>query len=169
MSFARFGKEQMMHPILPRLAEHFGVRLEDRSCFRNHVYNPKKRSIALRGRERKFSDHDLLHEIVHFALASEKQRRFPEYGLGYAAIDWEWWDIPGCMSLKDANIQERMVSFLCIRWGMAYGISPELSMSPGRYTSWEQYLIAKTQEEPHDDAWLALFALQDWLQLPIPC
>jgi hypothetical protein len=169
-------EDKTMHPILPRLAAHFGVRLADRSCVLNHIYDPRDRSIATRGRRRVFSDHDLLHEIAHFAIASERQKRLPEYGLGSVAIAGELGTDPDEVIIRDeeGNIQERMTHFLCILWGMAYGVSSELSEHMGLFPSWDSYLLFKTREEnlhlPEELGWEALICLREtgWLdQLPL--
>jgi hypothetical protein len=176
-----------MHPIIIPLAKHFGTKIENRNCFENHIYDGK--TIAMfgskGGKPLVFSDHDLLHEIAHFAVAAPEQRDLPEYGVGNAYQAGEIYT-PSVVDSKkidptfyedsdfqcedfgeEGQTQEAMVQFLCAKWGIHYNVSPVLSgEDPEKFpvsSTWESYLdykldwLSKNQPEY---AWNALFRLE---------
>jgi hypothetical protein len=161
-----------MNPKVQQLANHFGVKLAYRSATGSHVFDGK--SIAMSGGStgtyrRDFSDHDLLHDIAHYAVASPEQRDLPEYGLGIARIAGEIYvpNVVDISGIAEATIQEFMVQLLCVLWGRAYGISPELSATPNDplLLSWDTYLIVKINDSTHPKCevymWQAIIRLRD--------
>lgn len=142
-----------MNSKVQQIADHFGVKLAYRSARNSHVFDGK--SIATCGgsgvHERQFSDHNLLHEIAHYAVAAPEQRDLPEYGLGYAAIAGETY-VPNVVDMSrnvvESTIQEFMVQLLCVLWGRAYDISSTLSDEPGEIlcSNWDNYLILKINQ-----------------------
>jgi hypothetical protein len=146
----------MMHHKISALAEYFGVRLSERSCREGHIYDG--RTIALMGSRVPLSDHDLLHEIAHFAVATPGQRLLPEYGLGNATIAGQTW-IKAIVSRNEREIQERMCMLLSARWGIAYDISAVFSAAPHTIVVWEKYIGAYFLFEDPMLMWEALFRL----------
>lgn len=171
-----------MHPVIQKLADHFGVILSDRVC--NSVWNEEKldyeradhlfdgKTIAKHSRWGTLTDHDLMHEIAHFVCASPEQRDLPEYGLGYVVIHGQSY-VPNVVDMdshmQESNIQEMMTQFLCMKWGMAYGIPTamaEESYSGFNYAKdWDHYFELKMQEKLAESkriewGWEALFRLE---------
>lgn len=174
-----------MHPAVLRLAEHFGVGFSAHVAFTRQVYHGKTRTIALRfskrGKIHHQTDHDLLHDIAHFAVASEEQRNLPEFGFGFGSFIGERQHGEHIGSRADDDLQEAMAQFLCIKWGRTYGISPQLSgEKPETFPDWQVYLNSKTDaiwegyqehtEKYYGNKWEALVCLKvaGWLdELPV--
>jgi hypothetical protein len=166
-----------MHPAIKQLADHFSVSFADRSCVGSHIFDGK--TIAIRASRGKFLDHDLLHEVAHFAVASSMQRKMPEYGLGYSASGGENPCDP-VIAHEIAEVQEMMCHFLCVHWGTLYGIDPALyeqtrEEHEKKFSTWDEYLSFKIGQYYETDekngvrwvqqAWEALFILDaaGWL------
>ncbi len=159
-----------MHPAIQILADKYGVKLSNRVCGGYDLQEPcfNGKDIATReirlfdamgektycfGREGAYrqafplSDHDILHEIAHYAVASKEQRMLPEYGLGSI--------LPGIfddsillatINEEEADIQEALAQLLCCYWGEKYNINPSLSGSKGYASTWDEYLLKKAVE-----------------------
>lgn len=117
------------------------------------------------------SDHDLLHEIAHFVVATPEQKNVPEYGLGAVAFyTYHMRDeIHRVVDAEEGSIQERLCWFLCCYWGMKYNISAILSESPDYVHTWEEYLDKKIQESLNykpEMAWQALIRFRKILETP---
>jgi len=169
-----------MHPAIQMLADKFGVRIAERCASDSWQFDGE--SIATTHRKYTSiihnSDHDLLHEIAHYAVAAPEQRDLPEYGLALAivpgqcyghfrnpdgTIDGKFSQVAGGLVDDDEQkIQEHMAQLLCVHWGMVYGISPVLSSEPSaRITaSWEAYLLYKI-DEAGNTFWLAMIRLRE--------
>jgi len=177
---------QVMHPVVAQLARHYGVGFCAHLFFTGQAYCGKTRTIALRyskrGKLRYQTDHDLLHDIAHFVIASERQRNLPEFGFGFGTFIGERQHGAHIGSIKDDDVQEAMAQFLCIKWGQTYGISPQLSgEKPETFPNWQVYLASKTDplaegfseyaEQYYRNKWEALICLKTaglLDELPIP-
>lgn len=152
-----------MHPSIQFLADHYGVKLRDRSATDSFVFDGE--SIATHWhhqewdddckkvlfRERmEMSDHDLLHEIGHFVAAAPEQRDLPEYGMMPIAhlYDYDASMLPadGVVDVPEMNIQEHMAQMLCVMWGNRYGLSIEFSEERIKPKTWDEYLMWKYLE-----------------------
>lgn len=150
-----------MHLALILLAKHYGVEFSERSCSGDSIYDGK--TIAMHSHKGPLSDHDLLHEVCHYIVASDKQRSLREYGLGYTA-SWRTQYAPSDSDLNpwtnnESEIQEKMAQFLSVKFGQAYEIPVALSEEPDYATSWEQYLDMKLPELSAEISWQALIRL----------
>lgn len=192
-----------MHSKVLELAKHFGVAFADRNACENHIFDGK--TIAIRGgwpdvidencdcvyqdydgperKPRIFSDHDLLHEVAHYAVAFPEQRDLPEYGLESVSIAGEDY-VPNVVDNIDysmgyppeATTQEFMAQMLCMIWGKAYGINVALSGTDNVYANWNAYEAFKFKEVSNHRnwikcAWKAMIRLDQMgmlRKLPIP-
>jgi hypothetical protein len=195
-----------MHLKVKQLANHFGVQIADRLCYSVERGLPEDfrpqyalydgKSIATRIRlwdktVHEKDDHSLMHEIAHYAVASEEQRGLPEFGLGTPAYGQplgctESWgyipSIPSAVEKEESDIQEHMAQMLCVLWGKSLGISPLMIESPDWNLSWDDYFHLKTYRETLDIAekntvlgqerllivWQALIRLNDNSMLRCP-
>jgi hypothetical protein len=136
-----------MHPKIMELATQYGVVFSDRDATGDYLYDGK--TIAIRNQRGMFLDHDLLHEVVHFIIAAPEQKDLPEYGLGTSASNQCSLETPNVvdndMLGEEASIQESMVQFMCIKWGMQYSISPKLQEGYDA-PSWHHYWELKEME-----------------------
>lgn len=165
-----------MHPILPRLAKHYGLKLSKRSCEGNALFNGK--TLAINGRYGYISDHRLMHEIAHFAVAKKRQKTRPEYDMPSPANSWLGigFKYSGNVKWGERETQEYMCHFLCALWGKAYGVSPLLAEEPNWHVpDWDWYIAVKIKEADEryneaDKQWQALIRLRarGMLRLPLP-
>lgn len=173
-----------MSPEIQRLADQFGIQLEDRCCgghdLKQPVWNGKTLAtkhlrVKYDGRdevvsrwEEPLSDHDFLHEIGHWLAAFPEQKDLSEYGLGAVAFSTYhfYHECPTIVDKDEAGIQEFLAQLLSIHWGQKYNLSPKLSSEPTTEitTSWETYLSYKIQESIKynwtEDFWKALIRFQ---------
>ncbi len=177
-----------MHPTIQKIADHFGVVLSERSCsaffplnFPDHdaldrdvqqEYVFDGTTTATKGLHGPMTDHDILHEIMHYAVAAPEQRDLPEYGLGTAFFNGSSY-VVDVVDSDEAQVQEVMVQYLCIRWGSTLGVSSKLSAEEGNWdgdVSWAAYLDYKSAEhqDQQDTAWKALIRLDQSGLLNVP-
>jgi hypothetical protein len=157
-----------MHPKIPELAAHFGVKLSERSCEDGAVYDG--RTIATNCKSGYLGDHRVMHEIAHYVVSKRRQKGKPEFNLGSVYNSWEGVKYLHTrkLPLSEGDTQEFMCQFLCVLWGRAYGISVVLpSEREGSWdvVDWDGYLRYKTQEFSHSDSyqqlqWRALIRLR---------
>lgn len=160
----------MISPILLQLADRVGVRIQDRPINKSYYFDGK--SIATHYFKTTWSDdiddyiidptkridlldHDILHEICHFIVASPEQRDLPEFGLGNVGLGcYDRIPAPQVMDLNDSqaencNIQEFTTQMLCVLLGRRLGISVDLAESKGYASSWDEYEKKKLLEMTH--------------------
>jgi len=93
-----------MHPTIAKLASEIGAEFSPRCATDSWIYDG--RTIALtyrtdrcrwkgpnenewiRGVKKRFMDHDNMHELFHFLVASKEQRKLPEYGLVFGLFTY---------------------------------------------------------------------------------
>lgn len=95
---------------LSKLANRIGVELSWRDAAKSYHYDGN--SIALQSKGIKIANTRVLHEILHFAVASERQREIPNYGLGKSSYDNQDTVSPIIMSFDDTQSQEFLVVML---------------------------------------------------------
>jgi hypothetical protein len=156
-----------MHPAILEIAAKVGVPITDRPCDDGHVFDgqsiathyfpmhwvktgkkykwgyPEEHLVRSGEPARYLLDHDLLHEIMHFAVALPEQRDLPEFGLGYTGSHCQAF-VPEVVDHDEALVQEKAAQFLCCYIGSIYGISPNLlEEGPPElkepFQSWELY------------------------------
>lgn len=162
------------HNVL-RLAKILGVKIEDRSVDNSYIFDGK--SIAThfyhchwvgKGKRDAYgfeeedlvripgmspvylTDHDMLHEVLHFMVAAPEQRDLPEYGLGYVGSMCQEF-VVDVVDIDEANKQEGIVQLLCCYLGSKFGLHPQFCVvgnDPEYQTlnSWETYFKLKEKE-----------------------
>lgn len=108
-----WGHEFVMEYELQKLTDRIGVNLSQRDASDSYHYDGK--SIALQSRGIKISNTRVLHEILHFAVATEKQRQIPNYGLGKSSYDSPAAGSPIVVPFDDVQSQEFLVVMLTRR------------------------------------------------------
>lgn len=163
-----------MNPAILEIAAKVGVSIKDRSCDNDYIFDGQ--SIAshyypLRwvpnGKLDKWgypdetyeragnivylSDHDLLHEIMHYAAAAPEQRDLPEFGLGYVGSYCQT-NVSQVVDKDESYLQEKTTQFLCCFFGSIIGICPDLIEEPGfnPCSSWPDYFDFKVKDAEKD-------------------
>lgn len=158
-----------MNPRVPLIAESVGVRLNNRLATRHHLFDGTGISLwwyskGLR-RVMPMSDHDIIHEIGHYAAAAPEQRDLPEYGLGSADGSHGQRYSPYVVDLKEAEIQECTAQLLSIYWGRKYDLCPYFSDAPNYATSWNEYeLIKFGPVYDRHDGWVHRFSMKAYIE-----
>ncbi len=96
-------------------AELCGVQIVDRCAVDSYFYDGE--NIALRlSKEKDLTDADLIHEVLHFAVATPGQRVLPEYGLGGRGLPrFPYKDEPKqSVDKPERNRQERVIQLITI-------------------------------------------------------
>ncbi len=112
------------------------------------------KDIATRREDLPMTEHEVLHEIAHWVVASDDQRRLPEYGLGYIALKYQANSVP-VLPEGVGGTQEMITWVFCLLIGREFGLSPALPDLP--VISWDEYLAVKRGQEP---GFAALF--EEW-------
>jgi len=159
-----------MDPRLRKLAEQVGIRIEERSCDRDFLFDGETLATHFYpcewvgtgkfsewGTEEEdfvrrkdsdpvyLSDHDFLHEIMHYLVAAPEQLDLQEYGLGYTgSYNQEY--CPDVADAEEAYLQEKTVQLLCCYVGSRLGLRVDLIDAPGwdGCSSWPAYYEAKS-------------------------
>lgn len=152
-----------MHEAIQMLADRYGIKIKDRNANDSYIYDGKTLATHVTDPETNkvvyFSDHELLHDILHYVAASEYQRSWPEYGL-YIGVVYSWVRGPkgvdirnsvggnhcireGLVDLDEQLAQEVFIQLLTPHFGRKYNISPERTASlltgRGSYNSWDEF------------------------------
>jgi hypothetical protein len=170
-----------LHPKVVELANQFGVKLANRSCFDSNAFDGETIALAFtKGRwelnedpakdvhiqisSHYFSDHEVLHEIAHFVVAEPEQKDLPEYGLFNILPSTK--PNPMVVDEEESNIQECMAQYLCIKWGTEYNITCRFfSEKFTESENWESYWNYKHSKEEVErfgnEKWTALVRLRE--------
>ena len=157
-----------------KFASIMGCPIESRNASNSWVFDGK--TIASyydwngNGNFTDYSDHDFLHEVLHYVVAEECQRDLPEYGLkigitssqSYGPKGGEFRDRNGTIRLSfyandmmdglvdkdEQDAQEVACWILAIKLGPLFGYSPRMSdeKPPGITDTWAKYRMAKRQQ-----------------------
>lgn len=164
-----------MNPVIMEIAKKVGVRIENRACDLGHIFDGSSiathfysiknackihpdwafatscpdciKEVRDESKPPTFlSDHDLLHEVMHFAACNPEQKDLPEFGLGDASF-FNQTICPEVVDFKEGANQEYVVQLLCCYFGSKNEICPLLSDSPDweGAENWETYFTAKKE------------------------
>lgn len=122
------------------LADKVGVRLDwERDPFDTIQWDGN--SIACENQ----NDSNIIHDIAHYALASVRRRKLPDFGLG-SGPDSKLRS-KSVLSGKNRDKEEELASALGIHWEKKLGLDWEAT---ARYHSWYDFKIKGLQLE---EAW----------------
>lgn len=134
----------------------FPIKLENRRSSDSWTYNGD--SIAIFRDTKRYTDHDILHEIGHYLAATPDQRLFPEFGLALGIADGMAWGLPsdglrnqdgvlhfdfckqiadGLISSHEQNIQEFLAQKIAIFFGRFLNCAADLLEES--FNSWDDY------------------------------
>ena len=100
--------------------------------------------LAVKRQDPDMEDHEILHELGHWFVASDAQRKEPEFGLGYADLPLQQ-QTQNSVPLEEGNLQEALTQIFCVVVGSQLGIPSRLrNYEPAK--SWATYKVAKQQE-----------------------
>lgn len=169
--------ERKYHPYIYQLSAQIGVPVADRAIdntyffdgrtigtfWSRYSWDEKKGDYTNTGRVSYFLDHDILHELVHWMVATPEQRDLPEFGLGTPHLpgsqmsfaenvldSWMREKGSGPIRFPQGDEQEIVTQLVCCFLGSKHGISSQLSgetedWAPGK--SWVSYLEYKNEED----------------------
>lgn len=165
----------MLNPNVLRMAKILGVKIEDRAINNSYLFDGKSIGthfyhcqwvgngiINSYGFEEEdlvrieglapiyLTDHDIMHDVLHYVCAAPEQRDLPEFGLGYVGGMYQECVVE-VVDTDEANKQEGIVQLLCCYFGTKFGLHPRFCVAGTdpeyrKLKSWETYFKLKNRE-----------------------
>lgn len=127
-----------MHYFAKSKIQEYNIPTSNRSCYKNFMWDGKTLALTCHKLidnkliEYKLSTLEILHEIAHFVVASEKERSYPEYGCGYLFLhgangnlhskssEAELHKSYGILSPMEQDIKETAADLLSCYWAVKH-------------------------------------------------